>query len=193
MRTSSDGASNFVEGSLSLGEMRFRQNLCDGMKELRPDYKHLTTEDFASFLKTQGIDAVDIKGLSDADFKVFLQQQGIDIGDPVAIRAARSDFAARDNLVLMKLSKAGENWSILVRVAVSRFPSEAGHGLHEAILFHGTGSWGIHRSNLAVLGPIGSVDRIIAFVGKSKLACWGVLDVAGRDDDFVVPGGYLEL
>ncbi|MDF2698430.1 MAG: hypothetical protein K0S65_6814, partial [Labilithrix sp.] len=55
------------------------------------------------------------------------------------------------------------------------------------------GSWGIHRANIAVLAPPGSVPDILAFVGKTKLACWGVLTVAGRDDAFVVPGGYREL
>jgi hypothetical protein len=28
---------------------------------------------------------------------------------------------------------------------------------------------------------------------KTKLACWGVLTMSARDDDFVVPGGYTEL
>jgi hypothetical protein len=34
---------------------------------------------------------------------------------------------------------------------------------------------------------------MLAFALKTRLACWGVLTVAGRDDDFVVPGGYTEL
>jgi hypothetical protein len=51
----------------------------------------------------------------------------------------------------------------------------------------------VHRGNLAVLAPIGSMDQILEFAGRTKLACWGVLTVAARDDDFVVPGGYMEF
>ena len=37
------------------------------------------------------------------------------------------------------------------------------------------------------------MDAILDFAIKTKLACWGVLSVSGRDDDFVEPGGYSEL
>ena len=41
-------------------------------------------------------------------------------------------------------------------------------------------------------------DRAVPRLGGlaifvASLACWGVLTVAGRDDTFVVPGGYREL
>ena len=39
----------------------------------------------------------------------------------------------------------------------------------------------------------GSMGQILELAGKTKLACWGVLTVAARDDNFVVPGGYLEF
>jgi hypothetical protein len=61
------------------------------------------------------------------------------------------------------------------------------------MLQHGAGSWGVRRSNLAVLGPIGTMQDDLAFAGKTKLACWGVFSMAGRDDTFAVPGGYREL
>ena len=54
-------------------------------------------------------------------------------------------------------------------------------------------SWGVHRSNLAVLGPAGDPSDTITFAAVTKLACWGVFTIAETDDAFVVPGGYTEL
>lgn len=97
---------------------------------------------------------------------------------------------ARADLIYVDV-KTGENTS---RFRVATLPSavDAGRHLHEAILQHGRGSWGIQRSNLAVLGPIGDEDDVVEFAATSKLCCWGTIMVAGRDDTFVVPGGYLE-
>jgi hypothetical protein len=64
--------------------------------------------------------------------------------------------------------------------------------LHEGILQHGQGSWGLHRANLAVLGPIGSAEDDLRFAAKLNLPCWGVFTIAGLDDTFVIPGAYLE-
>lgn len=96
---------------------------------------------------------------------------------------------ARADLIYVDV-KTGEKTS---RFRVATLPSavEAGRHLHEAILQHGPGAWGIQRSNLAVLGPIGAEDEVVEFAATTKLCCWGTLMVAGRDDAFVVPGGYL--
>ena len=83
--------------------------------------------------------------------------------------------------------------AVRLRVATLDSASAAGRDLHEAILQHGPGSWGVHRSNLAVLAPIAEPEDLVSFALKTRLACWGVLTVAGRDDDFVVAGGYTEL
>lgn len=99
----------------------------------------------------------------------------------------------RPDLVYLDVTNAGGDKPVRLRVAVLADSHAAGADLHKAILEHGSGSWGVHRGNLAVLGPIGSVDQIVEFAGRSKLACWGVLTVAGRDDDFVIPGGYMEF
>lgn len=80
-----------------------------------------------------------------------------------------------------------------LRVATLKDRHEAGRHLHDALLEHGQGYWGVHRSNLAVLGPPGSSAEAIGFAVDSGLACWGVLTLVGRDDSFVVPGGYYEL
>jgi hypothetical protein len=113
----------------------------------------------------------------------FLQRQGFQT----------SLIRARADLVYLDVTNSGGSQPVRLRVAVLNDPQAAGADLHKAILEHGSGSWGVHRSNLAVLGPIGNVDQIMEFAGRTKLACWGVLTVAGRDDDFVIPGGYMEF
>jgi hypothetical protein len=113
----------------------------------------------------------------------FLQRQGYEV------RMAR----ARADLVYLDITNGGGSQPVRLRVAVLEDAHAAGKDLHNAVLQHGQGSWGVHRGNLAVLGPIGSMDQIIEFAGRTKLACWGVLTVASLDDDFVVPGGYMEF
>jgi hypothetical protein len=98
---------------------------------------------------------------------------------------------ARQDLIYVDVKTPGE--SSRFRVATLPSPPEAGRHLHEAILQHGPGSWGVHRANLAVLGPIGSVEQAVDFAATTKLCCWGVFTMAGRDDAFVVPGAYMEI
>jgi hypothetical protein len=83
--------------------------------------------------------------------------------------------------------------TVELRVATLEDRAAAGRHLHSALLEHGKGFWGVHRGNLAVLGPPGSVKDVLAFGAATGLACFGVLTVAGRDDTFVVPGGYFEF
>jgi hypothetical protein len=97
----------------------------------------------------------------------------------------------RDLVYLDVKYKGGQ--TVRLRVAILNSPEDAGHELHEAILEHGPGSWGVHRANLAVLGPIGSLDQVVTFAAETKLVCWGMLTMAGLDDSFVIPGGYMEL
>ena len=99
---------------------------------------------------------------------------------------------ARGDLVYVDITNAGDH-PVRLRVAILGDPPAAGRELHEAILQHGPGSWGVHRSNLAVLAPIGDPDEVVSFAVKTKLACWGVFTMAGLDDTFVIPGGYREL
>ena len=114
----------------------------------------------------------------------FLKRRGF----PLRVVRERSDLV----YVELQLNPDRDEW---VRLRVALLPSapQAGFELHHAILEHGEGSWGVHRANLAVLAPAGDVDAIIAMAAKTKLACWGVLTIAGRDDAFVIPGGYREL
>lgn len=123
------------------------------------------------------------KTLGENDLIEFLARQHID----ARIERPRAD------LTYAILTGAGTRKPVWLRVAILKDASEAGRELHEALLQHGEGSWGVHRSNLAVLGPIASPDDAIAFAATTKLACWGVFTVAGLDDTFVVPGAYTEL
>jgi hypothetical protein len=113
----------------------------------------------------------------------FLQRQGWHC----------SVVRARPDLVYVDVTDSSGRPSGRLRVAILADAHAADRDLHEALLEHGPGSWGVHRSNLAVLAPIGDLGQILEFAGQTKLACWGVLTVAGRDDDFVVPGGYMEF
>lgn len=99
---------------------------------------------------------------------------------------------ARDDLVYYDV-RMKDGSTMRLRVATLGSATEAARDLHQAVLEHGPGSWGVHRSNVAVLAPIGNVSQIVALAVETKLACWGVLTLAGRDDVFVVPGGYVEL
>jgi hypothetical protein len=112
----------------------------------------------------------------------FLQTKGYEV----------RKLRARSDLVYLDV-KHSDGTSLRLRVAILSDAHAAGRELHQAILDHGPGSWGVHRSNLAVLAPIGSLGQIVHFSVKSKLACWGVLTAAGLDDTFVIAGGYTEL
>lgn len=125
----------------------------------------------------------DGRALTEANLIEFLSKQQLD----VRIERPRSD------LVYLNVSGAGTDGPVRLRVAILKSPAEAGRELHEAILQHGPGSWGVHRSNLAVLGPIGSIGDDVTFAAKTKLTCWGMFMAAGRDDTYAVPGGYREL
>lgn len=121
--------------------------------------------------------------LSEAALIRFLKAQQLD----VRLERARAD------LVFAIVTGAGTSSPIRLRVAILDNADQAGRELHDALLEHGEGSWGVHRSNLAVLGPVASHADSMVFAAKTKLACWGVFTIAGQDDTFVVPGGYMEI
>lgn len=133
---------------------------------------------------------------ADVDLKpeyAMLDEQGLVAflkarGFPTRTERARADLV----YVELQLNPERDEW-VRLRAAILPSPAQAGQELYHAILEHGPGSWGVHRANLAVLAPIGDVGDIQAFIARTKLACWGVLTIAGRDDVFAVPGGYREL
>lgn len=121
--------------------------------------------------------------LDEGNLIAYLQRQGVD----VRVERQRAD------LVYLSLAGVGTKSPVRLRVAILESREAAGRELHEGILQHGQGSWGVHRANLAVLGPVGTLEDDIRFAAKLKLPCWGVFTVAGLDDTFVIPGAYLEL
>lgn len=132
----------------------------------------------------EGIDLEpDVSQLEPYHLIRFLERQQFE----VQIERPRAD------LTYLIVTNAGTASPVRLRVAILRNSDLAGEELHHAVLQHGHGSWGVRRSNLAVLGPIASAEDSLAFAGKTKLACWGVFMMAGRDDTMAVPGGYREL
>jgi len=123
------------------------------------------------------------KPLEPEDFIAFLKSQNIEA------RVTR----ARGDLVFVDITSAGTEEPVRFRIASTTSAGAAGHELHTALLQRGPGTWGLHRSNLAVLAPQASADDAVYLAAKLRLACWGVLMIAGDDDTFVVPGGYTEL
>jgi hypothetical protein len=121
--------------------------------------------------------------LDEAHIIEFLNRQQLD----VRIERPRSD------LIYLVVSGAGTDVPVRLRVAVLKNSDEAGGELHQALLQHGPGAWGVRRSNLAVLGQSGSLDDDLVFAAKTRLSCWGMFMTAGRDDAYAVPGGYREL
>jgi len=99
----------------------------------------------------------------------------------------------REDLAYVIVDDARTRRPARLRVAILPNADEAGRELTEAIGEHGKGSWGIHRSNLAVLGPIGDTSHDLSFAADTKLVCWGVFTVLGSRDTVVIPGGYREL
>jgi hypothetical protein len=144
--------------------MRFRPEVCEGF-DLHPDYGTLNEASFVRFLQQQ-------------HFDVQIQRQQVDAKDR--------------ELDYVFVSIPGIASPVPLRVAVLPSADDAGRSLLEGVLQRGPGSWGVHRSNLAVLGPTGSSGDDVAFAAATKLACWGAFTVAGTDDAFVVPGGYAE-
>lgn len=158
-------AHQFVVGNDSdLSAMRLRPDVCEGY-DLRPDYSALNEASFVRFLEKQKL-------------TVQAQRQQVDPKNP--------------ELHYVFVNVPGIRDAVALRVAVLPNQDEAARALHEGVLQRGSGSWGVHRGNVAVLGPTGSSEDDIAFAASTKLACWGTFTIAGTDDAFVIPGGYAE-
>jgi hypothetical protein len=121
--------------------------------------------------------------LDENDLTRFLEQRQI------KFRVERP----RDDLAYVVVEDARTRQPARLRVAILQNADEAGRELAEAIEEHGNGSWGVHRANLAVLGPVGDTAHDLAFAAELKLVCWGVFTIVGREDTVVIPGGYREL
>ncbi len=152
-----------TEGNLDT--LSWRPGVCAGV-ELRPDYRTLNESSIVSFLRDQ-------------NFAVRVERQPVE--------------ARRPDLVFIFVQVPGAAESIPLRVAMLPSADEAGRSLYDALLVRGSRVWGIHRSNVAVLGPQGaSFHDDLAFAAKTKLACWGTFTTTDGSNAFVIPGGYAE-
>jgi hypothetical protein len=123
--------------------------------------------------------------LNQEDFSRFLEAQGVKI-EP---RKARNNLYWYD---FPNGERAPKNF-VRLRLAVLTDTPHASADLHQSILEHGPGWWGVRRSNLAVLAPKASLHDALAFALKYKLPCWGIFTYGGLDDAYVVSGPYSEL
>jgi hypothetical protein len=124
--------------------------------------------------------------LGQDDFTRFLEQQGI---KGFKIKKARSNLYWYD----LPNGGGGPNDFIRLRLAVLDTQPLASADLHQSLLEHGPGWWGVRRSNLAILAPKTSLREAMAFAIKYKLICWGMFTYAGLDDAYVVTGPYGEI
>lgn len=124
----------------------------------------------------------DERRLDESSLVAFLERQGF----KTATERARADLVYVD-------VRSAEDEPVRLRVAILDDAEAAGQNLHRALLEHGAGAWGVHRSNLAVLSAVGTARQAVTFAGRTKLACWGVLTIADRKEAFVIPGGYMEF
>jgi hypothetical protein len=123
--------------------------------------------------------------LNQEDFSRFLEAQGMKI-EP---RKARNNLYWYD----IPNGQAAPKNFVRLRLAVLEDSPHASADLHQSILEHGPGWWGVRRSNLALLAPKAGLSTALAFALKYKLACWGMFTYGGLDDAYVVPGPYSEL
>lgn len=123
-----------------------------------------------------------VQSLGPDDLQRFLEKQNV----KVTVRKAR------ENLYWFDFPN-GDGGFVRLRLAVLPSPTAAGKDLHDSLLDHGPGWWGVRRSNLAVLAPKAGLGDAVGFAMRNKLVCWGVFTYAGVDDAYVVPGPYSEL
>lgn len=133
----------------------------------------------------QGVDTHTITtNLGQDDLTRFLEKQGV----PLQPKKARGNLYWFD----VPNTKDGRDF-VRLRLAILDDPINAAADLHQSLLEHGPGWWGVRRANLAVLAPKASLGDAAAFAIKYHLQCWGVFTYAGNDDAYVVPGPYGQL
>lgn len=142
----------------------WRPDVCAAL-DLRPDYRTLNESNLVEFLRNQQL-------------AVRVERQPVEPKKP--------------ELVFVFVQAPGRPETVPLRLAILPNADDAGHDLYDAMLQRGWGVWGVHRANLAVLGPAGSDEEDLAFAARTKLACWGTFTVAEGGDAVVVPGGYME-
>jgi hypothetical protein len=151
-------------GGSGQSALEWRPDVCAHV-DLAPDYRNLNETSLVGFLRSQQIDA-------------RVERQPVEAHKP--------------DLVFVFVTVPGVSQTVPLRVAILTSPDDAGRALFDALVQRGAGAWGVHRSNVAVLGPVGSNEDDVSFAAKTRLACWGTFTFADSGDTFVVPGGYTE-
>ncbi len=124
--------------------------------------------------------------LDQEDLTRFFAARGID----------RKPKRARDDLWWFEFAAdddEGGNAAVRLRLAILKDRNGAAKDLHDSLLQHGPGWWGVRRGNLAVLAPKTSLSEALRFAIKYRLVCWGSFTYAGVDDVYVMAGGYSEF
>jgi hypothetical protein len=152
------------EGASGPASHVWRPDVC-ARANLGPDYRALDESHLITYLREQQLG-------------VRVERQPVQPGKP--------------DLVFVFVTLPGADVSVPLRVAVLKTAGDAGASLDDGLEQHGPGAWGVHRSNLAVLGPPGAEQDDMAFAAKTKLACWGTFTFSDGGDLYVVPGGYAE-
>jgi hypothetical protein len=131
----------------------------------------------------QGIDVhAQTAPLMAEDFTSFLDKQGMKV----------APLAARPDLYWYDFPNGQDKGRVRARLAILPSAPLAAKDLHDSVLDHGPGWWGVRRGNLALLMPKADLGEAVAFAVKHKLMCWGIFTYSGRDDAYVVPGPYSE-
>jgi hypothetical protein len=151
--------------SITLGEFKIRPEVCQGV-DTHTITQPLPPDDLSRFLEG--------------------------LGAKIPPKKARGNLYWFDFPAATGAEEEGKRF-VRLRLAVLDNTDAATRDLHDSLLLHGPGWWGIRRSNLAVLAPKTGLDEALAFAIKYKLVCWGVFTYAGNDDAYVVPGPYLQL
>lgn len=151
------------KASLTLSQFKFAPETCTGI-DLRMAQDDLDQEDLTRFFAAQNIE--------------------------LKPRRARDDLWWYE---IEQRDDEGDDTLIRVRLAVLKNRYAASKDLHDSLLQHGPGWWGLKRGNLAVLLPKASLSQAVRFAIKYKLACWGMFTYGGVDDAYVVAGGYTEF
>jgi hypothetical protein len=153
----------YDDPSVSFGKFKFGPNVCKDI-DTRMVTGPLDQEDMTRFLASRGVEKLPKRARDDLWWFEFLAEEE----DP------------------------GEG-SVRLRLAILKDRNGAAKDLHDSLLQHGPGWWGLRRGNLAVLAPKTSLREALRFAIKYRLVCWGTFTYTGVDDVYVIAGGYAEF
>ncbi|MFO0554554.1 MAG: hypothetical protein U0271_39625 [Polyangiaceae bacterium] len=152
-------------GSATLSQFKISSEVCKGL-DTRMVTGPLDQEDLNRFFSTVGVQITPRKARDDLYWY---------------------EFPAGDK------NKSEDKRVVRLRLAILKDRYGASKDLHDSLLQHGPGWWGVRRGNLALLAPKASLPQALQFAIKYKLVCWGMFTFTGADDAYVVAGAYNEF